>query len=165
MHKHVLSVNLWQISFGPVPDFKPVIFSQLDGDVVPLAALRSLGAPGSSGVDAAGWKRMRCSLEQSQPHSHGELRLALPRCSWPSPKPFARAGYVNQGWFPCIARWHRSIECLIRAVLLRCWKGLHYQANPHVHQQHVFWATTFRSGLPQPLSRQMASRKRKPTYI
>ena len=26
------------------------------------------------------------------------------------------------------------------------------QANPHVHQQHNVWATTFRSGLPQPLS-------------
>ena len=27
-----------------------------------------------------------------------------------------------------------------------------HQANPHVHQQHIVWATTFRSGLPQPLS-------------
>ena len=29
-----------------------------------------------------------------------------------------------------------------------------HRANPHVHQQHIVWATTFRSGLPQPLSSQ-----------
>ena len=35
--------------------------------------------------------------------------------------------------------------------------GNHYhQANPHIHRQHIFWATTFLSGLPQPLSSQMA---------
>ena len=30
-----------------------------------------------------------------------------------------------------------------------------HQANPHIHQQHIVWATTFRSGLPQLLSSQM----------
>ena len=50
------------VLFGPVADFQPVIFSQLDGDVVRQAALRSQGAPGPSGVDAAGWKRMCCSF-------------------------------------------------------------------------------------------------------
>ena len=29
-----------------------------------------------------------------------------------------------------------------------------HQANPHVRQQHIVLATTFRSGLPQPLSSQ-----------
>ena len=38
-----------------------------------------------------------------------------------------------------------------------------HQANPHVHQQHIAWTTTFRSGLAQPLSSQMAWRERKPT--
>ena len=66
-----------------------------------------------------------CIAPSQAVHDHGDLRLALSRCSWPSPRAFARAGYANQGWFPRIARWHRSIECLIRAVLLRCWKGLH----------------------------------------
>ena len=42
---------------------------------------------------------------------HGDLRLALSRCSWPSPRAFARAGHANQDWFPCIAWWHRSVEC------------------------------------------------------
>ena len=32
-----------------------------------------------------------------------------------------------------------------------------HQANPRVHQQHVVLATTFRSGLPQPLSSQIKS--------
>ena len=32
-------------------------------------------------------------------------------------------------------------------------------ANPHIHQQHIVWATTFRSGLPQPLSTQMQNLK------
>ena len=27
-----------------------------------------------------------------------------------------------------------------------------HQASPHVHQQHIVWATTFQSGYPQPLS-------------
>ena len=40
-----------------------------------------------------------------------------------------------------------------------------HQANPHVHQQHIVLATTFWSGLPQPLSSQMARRERKPTKI
>ena len=42
--------------------------------------------------------------------------------------------------------------------LLQWWflLGNHnHQANPHVHQQHIVWATTFRSGLPQPLSSQI----------
>ena len=53
------------------------------------------------------------------------------------PKSFACAGYANQGRFPCIARRHRSIECLIRAVLLRCWKGLHcLSAAWHVRSVH-----------------------------
>ena len=47
------------------------------------------------------------------------------RCSWPSPRAFARADYANQDWFPCIARRHRSIECWIWAVLIPCWKGVH----------------------------------------
>ena len=43
---------------------------------------------------------------------HGDLRLVLSRCSWPSPRALARADYANQDWFPCIARRrHRSIEC------------------------------------------------------
>ena len=50
---------------------------------------------------------------------------------------FERAGYANQGWFPCIARRHRSNECFIRAVLLRCWKGLHcLSAAWHVRSVH-----------------------------
>ena len=32
---------------------------------------------------------------------------------------------------------------------------MNHQANPHVHQQHVVLAATFRSGLPQPLSSQI----------
>ena len=36
-------------------------------------------------------------------------------------------------------------------------KTLFHQANPRVHQQHVVLATTFRSGLPQPLSSQIKS--------
>ena len=32
--------------------------------------------------------------------------------------------------------------------------GFYHQANPHVHQQHSVLVTTFRSGLPQPLSSQ-----------
>ena len=36
-----------------------------------------------------------------------------------------------------------------------CWGNHNYQANPHIHQQHIVWATTFRSGW-QPLSSQMA---------
>ena len=40
-----------------------------------------------------------------------------------------------------------------------------HQANPHVHQQYNVWATTFRSGMSQPLSSQMARRERKPTNI
>ena len=31
-----------------------------------------------------------------------------------------------------------------------------HQANWHVHQHHIVWKTTFRSGLPQPLSSQKA---------
>ena len=30
-----------------------------------------------------------------------------------------------------------------------------HQANPHIHQQHIVWATTFRSALPQPSSSQI----------
>ena len=71
----------------------------------------------------AGPTRYACQVV-SQPR-HDDLKCALSRCSWLSPRAFARAGYVNQDWFPCIARRHRSIECLIRAVLLRCWKGIH----------------------------------------
>ena len=37
-----------------------------------------------------------------------------------------------------------------------------HQANPYVHQQHIVWATTFRYGLPQPLSTQMAISVKKP---
>ena len=40
-----------------------------------------------------------------------------------------------------------------------------HQANPHIHRQHIDWATAFRSGLPQPLSSQIARRERKPTII
>ena len=56
---------------------------------------------------------------------HADFRLALLRCSWPSPRAFADADYANQAWFPCIAWRHRSIECQIRAVLVQCWKGVH----------------------------------------
>ena len=35
---------------------------------------------------------------------HVDLKLALSRCSWPSPRAFARADYANQDWFPCIAQ-------------------------------------------------------------
>ena len=56
---------------------------------------------------------------------HADLKCALSHCSWLSPAAFARADYANQDWFPCIARRHRSFECWIRAVLLRCWKGIH----------------------------------------
>ena len=41
------------ILFGPVADFQPVIFSQLDGDVVRQAALRSQSSPGPPEVAAA----------------------------------------------------------------------------------------------------------------
>ena len=76
---------------------------------------------------------VQCSIDELQQyvwHSkmrpyRGDLTLALSRCSWPSPKACEGAGYASQGWFPCIARRYRSIECLIRAVLLRCWKDLH----------------------------------------
>ena len=54
------------------------------------------------------------------------LTLALSRCSWPYPRAFASAHYANQARFPCIARRHRSIECWIRAVLIRCWKDVHF---------------------------------------
>ena len=70
-------------------------------------------------------------------HDHGDLRLALSRCSWPSPTAFAYAGNANQGWFPYIARRHRSTQCLIRTVLLRRCKGLHcLSAAWHVRSVH-----------------------------
>ena len=49
--------------------------------------------------------------------------------------------------------------CLILAGRLFQTSGA-LQANPHVHEQHVVLATTFRSGLPQPLSSQIARRER-----
>ena len=33
-----------------------------------------------------------------------------------------------------------------------------HQANPHAHQHHAVWTTTFRSGLPRPLSSQLKRR-------
>ena len=43
---------------------------------------------------------------------------------------------------------------------LRCehwYNSPSHQANPHIHQQQIVWATTFQSGLPQPLSSQIAN--------
>jgi len=48
------------ISDSTVPDYHPVIFDDLDGNVVREAALHTSGAAGPSGVDAYGWRRL-CS--------------------------------------------------------------------------------------------------------
>ena len=78
--------------------------------------------PSSLRTKSSRWAS-RCSLVQSAAAAvmqhldrqfaseHADLSLAFSRCSWPSPRAFARADYANQDWFPCIARRHRSIEC------------------------------------------------------
>ena len=40
------------------PDVHPVVFERLTGPAIRAAALRSQGAAGPSGIDAAGWRRM-----------------------------------------------------------------------------------------------------------
>ena len=49
-----------------------------------------------------------------------------------------------------------------QGTLVQCYKNCYcvHQANPHVHQQHIVWGTTFRSGLPQPLSSQRLGQPR-----
>ena len=42
----------------------PVIFERLTGEVIRSAALRTRGAAGPSGIDAAGWRRLCCSFQR-----------------------------------------------------------------------------------------------------
>ena len=50
--------------------------------------------------------------------------------------------------------YHRDREDICRCQWMFHNLSWNHQANPHIHQQHIVWATTFRSGLPQPLSSQ-----------
>ena len=67
----------------------------------------------------------------------------------------------------CLFACQRLVVCcLLLLLLLLLWSLLlsqwwfllgnhNLQVNPHVHQQHIVLATTFWSGLPQPLSSQV----------
>ena len=62
----------------------------------------------------------------------------------------------------------KRLSFVLFTIFWNLWKlklTNNHQAKPHVHQQHIVLATTFRSGLPQPLSNQMARRERKPTNM
>ena len=61
-HPAAAPASFGSVLFGPVVDFQPVVFDRLDATVVRQAALRSRGAAGPSGVDAAGWRRLCCSF-------------------------------------------------------------------------------------------------------
>ena len=74
-----------------------------------------------AGSQCRSWSHRFGQLGTQQPRSgHGDLRLVVSRCSWSSPRAFARADYANQDWLPCIARRHRSIECGADPMLKRC---------------------------------------------
>ena len=58
------------------------------------------------------------------------------------------------------ASTQNSRGLLIRIAYQREKKSsFNHQANPHILQQRIVWATTCRSGLPQPLSSQMGKRR------
>ena len=63
-HPAAAPASFGSVLFGPVVDFQPVVFDRLDATVVRQAALRSRGAAGPSGVDAAGWRQLCCSFGQ-----------------------------------------------------------------------------------------------------
>lgn len=47
---------------APLPH--PIVFGELDGTCIRRAALRTGGAPGPSGLDAAAWRHMCTSFQQ-----------------------------------------------------------------------------------------------------
>ena len=60
----------------------PVLFEGLDADAIRRAALRTEGAAGLSGIDAAGWRRMCCSFGRASSDLCGALALTARRiCS------------------------------------------------------------------------------------
>ena len=47
------------------PDVHPVLFESIDASVIRLAALRTTGAAGPSGLDAASWRRLCTSFKSA----------------------------------------------------------------------------------------------------
>ena len=52
------NAKLGSLLFGPIEDIPPVIFQQIDAEMIRDAALRTKGSGGPSGVDALGFRRM-----------------------------------------------------------------------------------------------------------
>jgi len=69
-HPAAKEAKLGSLLFGPIDDVQPVIFQQIDGEMIREAALRTKGSGGPSGIDALGFRRMLAckSFKKSSEH-------------------------------------------------------------------------------------------------
>ena len=106
-------------------DPHPVLFEQLNGDLIRATALRTQGNAGPSAIDANGWRRL-CTSFQSASSDHCNALAAVARR-------LCTEEVDHEGLKAFVAC--RLIPLDKRPRRLRGLKKNHQQGNPQHHQQ------------------------------